>query len=476
MIAFFLYFSLLLFLSLRYARRSTNRDDFYVCGRKASSSLVAFSIVASCVGGSATLGMTGLARDVGMPAFWWLGSGAVGLVVLSLFLARKVRQSGAATMPEMLTTYLGAFVRPLASVIIVTAWMAILAAQFSALAAIIMSLTNFGQISSLLLGVSGLTAYTLAGGQAAVMRSDVWQFGVLATALVLGLVAACVVADGAGARALAAAPFEMVNAGFTAEKLRYYLCILGGSYIVCPMLFARLLSARDAATARRGCLWAAFGLAIMAVVITMLGIACRGLVSPEIPAERVLGEAFSQHLPVWASTLILLGIFSAIISSADSCLMTAASVCCNDILRKPGVAACRICMPVLACVGLILALSGKGILPLLLMANDIFVCGVVAPVFVGMVLYKRVCFNPSMAAVAMAVGGAFGLTSALTGENMYSFLGLGCSLALTLLAARTYDHSVDGGGTSGSPRKISRVAAASASSATSIIFSSNSNK
>ena len=165
------------------ARRRPDKDTYFVNGRRSSAALVALSIVASCVGGSATMGMAGLAWQVGVPAIWWLMSGSLGLVLLSLFLARKVRCSGAMTMPEMLTTFLGAPSRSLASVIIVTAWLAILAAQFSALATIIAPLANIEKNTAMFVGAAVLVGHTLAGGQASVMKTDIWQFGILLLSL-----------------------------------------------------------------------------------------------------------------------------------------------------------------------------------------------------------------------------------------------------------------------------------------------------
>ncbi len=76
-------------------------EEFVVAGRRYGAGVVGVSIVASCVGASATIGMTGLAFSSGTPAFWWLGSGAVGLLVLSTLLARKVRRSNVFTLPDM---------------------------------------------------------------------------------------------------------------------------------------------------------------------------------------------------------------------------------------------------------------------------------------------------------------------------------------------------------------------------------------
>ena len=85
---------------------------------------------------------------------------------------------------------------------------------------------------------------------------------------------------------------------------------------------------------------------------------------------------------------------------------------------------------------MVLALYGKGILALLLMANDIYVCGVVPPVFVGMLLYRKARFRPWGVAAAMAAGGLLGLTATLSDNSAWSFAGLGVSLLGSLAAAR----------------------------------------
>lgn len=167
-----------------------------------------------------------------------------------------------------------------------------------------------------------------------------------------------------------------------------------------------MLTARNERAARNGGLVAAAGLTLTAALIVALGIACRDLVPAGTAPEQVLTTALLTHLPSWAATLILLGIFSAIFSAADSCLITAASVCSNDILRKPGVRTCRLCLILLGIMGLVLALPGKGILSLLLMANnDIYVCGVVIPVFIGMPCTARCIFTPWGMALAIVGGG-----------------------------------------------------------------------
>ncbi len=459
-----LLYALLLCLLSYYSQRKTsvaqntaNYEAFFVNSRQSSSKAVAFSIVASCVGGSATLGMAGLAWQVGTPAFWWLGSGAFGLCILTYFLATKVRQSNAYTLPEMIDTYLGAPSRPLASIIIILAWIAITSAQFSAMTALLLplipeaisvlpaplaaSLSHIDNANlALLLGASIVIIYACIGGQAAIIKSDFVQYILLMLAIFVALCLLFMQIQESGLQnPLHGVEIEFVNEAFPLSKFSYFMVILGGSYVVCPMLFGRLYSAKDSKTAKRGAALAVLWLFFTAICIVLLGLISRAFVSPELATvapEKVLTTVLFEHLPPWASTLAFLGIFSALISSADSSLITAATIASNDIFRKKNLSICRICT---FCIGLgsvALAFSGKGILHLLLMANDIYVCGVVAPVFVGMLLHNRYAIRQNIMAAAMAIGGGFGFSAALSGDSLYSYLGICAALCISLASIK----------------------------------------
>lgn len=436
MTVFFLYGALLLALGIHDAIRAraaargdgtiSVADDYYVNGRRSGSAQVALSIVASCVGGSATIGMAGLAWEVGLPAIWWLGSGACGLALLVRFMARKIRESGARTMPELVGIYLGSSARPLVSGIILLAWVAILAAQFSAMAAITATLTGFSQERAMLTGAVLITGYALLGGQASVIRSDVAQYVLLAAGFVLTLAFLLV----SRPEPFAAMKWEVLSPAFPPLTLLRYLLVLGGSYVVCPMLFGRLLSARDSRVAAKGGGWAVAGLVLTALVIVLVGVGCRGLVPEGSSADQVL-PALCGLLPPWLGLALMLALLSAVLSSADSCLLTAATVCCNDLARRDNVAFCRAAALLIGVAGFFLAREGQGVLALLFMANDVYVCGVVLPVFIGIVGGPR-SVRPGPACAAVLAGGGLGLCSALTGNVGWAYGGLIVSLLLSL--------------------------------------------
>lgn len=430
--------------ALRESRAGNGKDAFFINSRASGPWQVGISIIASCVGGSATLGMAGLAWQAGTPAFWWLGSGTCGLLVLTLFLARKVRESGACTMPEMVDTFLGhegtaSFARPalsprrLAAAVIVPAWLAILAAQFTAMGRLTASLTGLSPETALVLGAGLIVLYALLGGQAAVIRSDVPQCAVL----LAGLAAVCAFLIFRDPSALRAAPIEVVNESFPPARLAYVMAMIGGSYVVCPMLFGRILSARDTRSAVTGCRIGVAGLLICAVIITAIGLACRGFVPPDCAPDAVLTSAL-ERMPAWVSLLLLLALLSAVLSSADSCLITASTVVCNDLLpprARGGVSLCRAVTLLIGLAAYALATHGHGILDLLLMANDIYVSGVVAPVFCGMILPAGRRPAPGIAMLAVACGGLLGLSSAMTGNAVFGYWGMGISGLMVLAGA-----------------------------------------
>ncbi len=400
---------------------------FFVNSRASGAVGVALSLIVSCVGASATVGVVGMAFAAGTPAFWWLGAGAAGLTLLAILLAAKVRRSGCYPMPEMTERLLGAGARPLISCVIVIAWTAILAAQFSAATSLLESLTGWPRAACLAAGLVLIVAHTF-GGQAAIIRTDRFQFYLLLGGLLLLLAGLTNHNPGwtAGVR------LEAVNAHFTHGDLLRMAFVVGGNYLVCPMLFGRMYSATDTAAARRGALLGALGLALCSALIVAIGLAARGIVPAGTASDSVLAAAVENALPSWLGVLVLIALLSAVVSSADSCLVTSSTVLCYDLLKseRPGVG--RLCVFALGAAGLGLALLNRSILGSLFLAYDMYVSGVVMPVFVALLLEGRRVRRPAFCLLGIVLGGLMG-AAASGGNPNWSYLGMAVSSGLTLL-------------------------------------------
>lgn len=430
MIILSVYALVLLWLGYTQYKKSNSIGHFVVSSRNASWYLVGGSIIASCIGGSATIGTVGLSYEIGFAASWWLLSAVCGFIVLTVFLAKKVSNSKALTMPQMLEFYIGKKARFIASIVIVIAWSAILAAQFSAAARIIESIAHIPFQAALFMGAFLIVAYSILGGQASILRSDLIQTVIILSGFLL-IVLWFIFFKGSPIQSI---KFEFFNEQFGFEKWSYYMVILGGSYVVCPMLFARILSAKNEKHAVGGAIFAVFGLLFGSFLVVMVGLLSKNFITGNALSDTILTNEILHLLPLPLGLVLLIALLSAIISSADSCLITASSVFCNDILQTKLPVIYRVFTVAFAVAALALTFCGKNILGFLFAANDIYVSGIVAPVFIAMVAVKNNRMNEKLAITAIIVGGGLGFYAAISEVKYYSMLGVFAAIIFSLLA------------------------------------------
>lgn len=407
-------------------KKANTLKYFIISNKNAPWYLVSGSIVASCIGASATIGMISLSFEVGFPAIWWLLSGACGLLVLSLFLAKKVSRSNALTMPQMLEFYIGKKVRFVASIIIVVAWSSILAAQFLAGARILSALGEISLQNALLLSAFFIVTYSAIGGQASILRTDLLQILVI-FATFLAIICWLIFVKNAP---LTSIHFELINPKFSFDKISYFLVILGGSYVVCPMLFGRILSAKNELHAKFGAIFAVIGIIFGAILIVLIALLAKNFIQ-NATGDGILTNEIYSMLPPFLGTILLLALFCAVVSSSDSCLITASSVFCNDILKSPHLKTHRIFALMFGIFAFGLTFLGKDILGFLLMTNDIYVSGVVACVFVAMM--TKIKMNENFAIAAMICGGLLGISANFTDNKNLAIFGVLIALLISIL-------------------------------------------
>lgn len=170
-----LYFLAMLAIGIASRRKARGADDFFVAGRRGSSPFITGSLLATIIGGSATIGMAGLGFKQGLTGAWWLLVGSIGLVFLGLFFAQKVRRLALYTLPELIEKQYDRRMALAASVLIVVAWVGVIAAQIIA-AGQILSILGMGS-PTLWMAISTVIfiTYTALGGQHAIIRTDALQ-------------------------------------------------------------------------------------------------------------------------------------------------------------------------------------------------------------------------------------------------------------------------------------------------------------
>ena len=418
----------MLALGLYHWRKIVDFREYVVAGGHQGAWPVALSMLATIIGASATLGVASLVVDVGFPAFWWLGVGAVGLLLQARLLSARVRQLNANTLPDVAGIVMGREARVLIGLVIAVSWTGIVAAQFTALSQILFALTGWADTRTVLICISlGVIAKTAVGGQIAIIRTDIPQFAFIFG----GVAAACFfLYQGEGAAGMLAR-VELLNARFDAERLLTLALLVGGAYFIGPDVFSRNLAARDAATARRATAAAGLVLVVFAVLLAFLAlwVVEQGHGRPELNPLLLL---IRDYLPVPLAVLLGFGLISALISSADTCLLSAATIVENDLLGGRSLKRVRLLVVLLGLLSLGIALHRTDIIALLITAYSVYVPGVVPPLFVAIMCYGRQPLSKPVWLAAVFAGGACGLLGGLAQISYLPLAGMGLSGILAL--------------------------------------------
>jgi len=429
--------------------KARGSDDFFVAGRKGSSLLITGSLLATIIGGSATVGMAGLGFTQGLTGAWWLLVGSIGLVVLGFFFAKKVRKFGLYTLPELVEKQYGPQIALAASILIMVAWVGIVAGQIVA-AGTILGILGIGSPTLwMVIFTVVFVTYTILGGQHAIIRTDTIQAAIVFAGIFGGL--ALVFSRLGGwselRNALPADRFAFpISESFGINNLISWLLLVGLTYVVGPDMYSRLFCAKDTKTARKSVFWTALLIIPFALGITLVGMGGAALFpqisSPEMVFPTVIVEVFPPVL----GGIVLAALLCAVMSSADTCLLTASTILTVDIVKrfKPSLSQKEILsfsrwgIVVLGLGSLVLALTLKGIISALLFAYTIYTAGLILPVIAG--FYKKRLKVTSKGALAAIIGG--GSTAFISKLLSIKYLDLGALLisALLLFAVSFIDN------------------------------------
>ncbi|MDY6911148.1 MAG: sodium:solute symporter family protein [Chloroflexota bacterium] len=421
--------------------RVSSSDGFFVSGRQGGTFLMVGSLCATFMGSSVVVGMAGRGYGMGLPGAWWLLVGAIGLAILGLFLARRVRGFGLYTLPELVEKQYGRYAGLAASVVIVIAWIAVAAAQIIAAGKILNVLFPSYDISMLMtIAASVFVVYTVLGGQYSIIRTDFVQFGILFVGIVISL---GVVLNEAGGISVFtdSLPSEFfsfpLNSSFGWYDLVLFLILTGSTYVVGPDIYSRLFCARDEKVARSSAVIAGLVAVPIAFIIVFIGMGARVLF-PDIAPEQAFPTVIQELLPIGVGGLVIAALLAAIMSSADTVLMTTSTILSVDIYEKAlprtnknrSLVATRIGIVVIGTLALLVALYLKGIISSLFYAYTVFTSGIVIPVIAG--FYKdKLKVNSAGALAAIIGGGGTALWVKMADIPNLELLGFGiCAILL----------------------------------------------
>ncbi len=428
LIIFIVYFLMMLAVGFYFSGKHSNERDYFTGGGNISSAHVGLSVVATDVGGGFSIGLGGVGFSMGLSGSWMLFTGLIGAWMSAAFLIPKVfhwqRTNGRhfLTLPQVFGFLYNKKVALVSSVICIIGYSGFTSSQLlagSKLTSAFLPTVN----SEMMLWVMGFIVvfYTMLGGMKAVIYTDTIQWIILLAGL-MGVAIPFAWSALGGYDGIA--PY--LNKDMSSLTNITWNQIINWSVTIIPIwfvgmtLYQRIFACRDEKAAKKA--WYIAGMlewpfmAFTGVFLGMLAnVAVQKGVIPTadgvvIDNEMGLPLLLRQVLPIGFSGIVIAAYFSAVLSTADSCLMAASGSVVGDLIPKSWklsnsrvVRISQITTLTVGILAILLASVMQNVISLMLYAYAFMVSGLFVPVIAALILKKRF---PAPALISMISGGS----------------------------------------------------------------------
>jgi SSS family solute:Na+ symporter len=434
-----------------FMKKNSDQEDYYVGGRNIGSWHIGLSVVATDVGGGFSIGLGGLGFAMGISGSWMLFTGLIGAWLAAVLLIPRIKSDSAFakffTFPQIIGHLYNSTAAKVAAIICFLGYLGFTSSQLLAGAKLASgTFQDFDLHAALLIMGAVAVAYTVMGGLKAVIYTDTIQWIILMAGLMfIGIPISYNYVGGWVAIQEVLPPEFFSFSNLTWQDIVNWGITIIPIWFVGMTLYQRIFAARDVKSAKKA--WFIAGLfewPIMAMLGVTLGLLSRVAVeqgalegfTTAMDPEMGLPVLLSNILPVGILGLMMSAYFSAILSTADSCLMAASGNLTTDLMDrfmnkktlKSQMRFSQLFTFLIGAVAIFIAWQMTEVLSLMLYSYAFMVSGLLVPVVAGLFFNQR---NSTAAIAAMISGGT--LTAALGFSGMDLPLGLDANLfGLTL--------------------------------------------
>lgn len=453
------YVTLLLAVGVWAARRTHDREDFYLGGRRLGPWVAALSTSASASSAWTLLGVSGAAYAWGFKAVWLFPAVMGGLTLNWIWIAPRLKKlaqgMGALTLTEVVVSGLPAawarWVARAGALIILVSFLFYIAAQLQAAGHAFSTSFDLSDRGAVVVGALVVLAYTLIGGFWAVSVTDSVQgllmavsalflplFGVLMTGGPMDLLHELALLEVEGVLRPAGELLGIAGFAFVLGTLG-----IGLGYPGQPHVVNRYMALEDDRALNLGRVVALTWGAVVFGGMLILGWSARVLFGESVAdGEQVMFEFVYRFFPPVVAGIVVAAVLSAVMSTADSQLLVAASAVSHD-WRLPeggdhGLTVPRLVVVILSGLALLLSIS----LPESIFERVLFAWHALGSAFGPLLLLRLAGLMPAPAAVLASLLTGFGLTVVLhwlpgtPGDVAERVLPFAVALAIGALGSR----------------------------------------
>lgn len=395
-VVFFVYIAAVLAIGPLTSRRIGNALDFHLCGRSLGRFQAGLSLAATVFSGSGLIGGAGLAYAIGASGSYWNLTAVPAWVLIGLTATVTLRRLKVNTVPGYLGMRYGVASQRLIAVLQIIEAITFLAVQIMVSSLALTALFGLHPLVASVLVTAVFVAYTAMGGLWAVVWTDILQYFVLMSAVLLGLALALVKVGGWHGlhAALPASHFSMGQLGVMTPLAWLALCIY--SWATDQAYMQRVFASRDDKVARFAYLYTAANYLVFGVCVAGIGMAASALVPGLKDQDQAFPRLVADVFPHGLRGFFLTGILATTMSTASAYLAAPSSVFVQDIyeplmrktLKHHGLlSVSRISIIFLAGIALVVALRFPGVV------NAVVFSTIVAPAAIFFPLMMALYFK-----------------------------------------------------------------------------------
>lgn len=355
--AFVFYIGCMMAIGVYYYRRTKNMSDYFLGNRKLGAWVTSLSAEASDMSGWMLMGVPGFAYLAGLNAGWIAVGIAIGTWANWQFIAARLRRyteiaGNALTLPEFLQNRYkddSNLLRIVPAIFILIFFILYTSSGFVSAGRLFETVFGLPFQLAIFLGAGSVVFYTLIGGFLAVSRTDFIQGVMMFFAILLVPVCAAMSLGGFGETVNAISNFKssmfdpfMKPDGSTISAIEIIsLMAWGIGYFGQPHILVRFMAVKSTAeipqATKIAMTWVILSLAA-AVAVGMIGAVYVTTPLQGTDSEKIFLVMTNNLFPPIIAGVVLSAVLAAIMSTASSQLLVAASAFAQDfyktLLRK----------------------------------------------------------------------------------------------------------------------------------------------
>ncbi|NLL37455.1 MAG: sodium:solute symporter family protein [Fretibacterium sp.] len=336
-----LFLVLLLLIGVYVSKRVKDEEDWFIAGRNLGVVPLVGTYFATIISTVSVVGYMGYYYAHGWGGWWnWAGT-ALTSFISALWFARKLRNFGQVTLPDLFEARYGRAHSILAGVVILIAMIFFTCAQLVGCAAVITTTIPAISRTAAIVGIGAIfILFTVLGG----MESVAWTDTFCSVVILLGVWALMYVIVGeaggvveihrklAEVKPTALDPFAGGAIPLGVAMSWFFTWGLGN--IGSPQFSTRIYAAKDADTAAKSQAYCAVTFIFIYLPLMLIALAGIILVPGIESPDSVAPTLIKKFMNPWIGGLVMAGVLGAAISTADSVLLLAGTTFVRDILQK----------------------------------------------------------------------------------------------------------------------------------------------